>query len=57
MTAFFRYFIKTKPSELDRQKYISLEKCFSDLFKNLTFNSPCVNMEEFMTLEVNILIL
>ena len=57
MTAFFRYFIKRKPSELDRQKYISLERSFSDQFKNLTFKSPCVNMEEFMRLEVNILIL
>ena len=57
MTAFFRYFIKRKPSELDRQKYISLERSFSDLIKNLTLNSPCVNMEEFMRLEVNILIL
>ena len=57
MTAFLTYFVKRKPSELDRQKYISLERSFSDLIKNLTFNSPCVNMEEFMRLEVNILIL
>ena len=57
MTAFLTYFIKRKPSELDRQKYISLERSFSDLIKNLTFNSPCVNMEEFMRFEVNILIL
>ena len=30
---------------------------FSDLFKNITLNSPRVNMEEFISLEVNILIL
>ena len=57
MTAFFRYFIKRKPSELDRQKYISLERSLSDLIKNLTFNSPSVNLEEFIRLEVNTLIL
>ena len=39
------------------QKYISLERSVSDLSKNRTFNSPCVNMERFMRLEVNILIL
>ena len=40
---------------LDRQKYISLERSFSDLFKNLGFNSLNVNIEEFMRPEVNIL--
>ena len=60
MTAFFSYFIIRKPLELDMQKYISLEKSFSDLINNLTFNSPnspCVNMEEFMRPEGKILIL
>ena len=57
MTAFFSYFIKRKPLELDMQKYVSLERSFSDLINNLTFNSPCVNMKEFMRLEGKILIL
>ena len=39
------------------QKYISLKRSFSDLLKNITLNSPCVNMEECMSLEVTILIL
>ena len=39
------------------QKYISLKRYLSDPFKNRTLNSPCVNMEECMSLEVNIVIL
>ena len=57
MIAFFRSFIKRKTIRARWAKYISLERSFSDLFKNLTFDSLCLDMEEFMRLEVNILIL